>query len=730
MSALFLCEVISMRSFSRWFVVGPIALLLVLVSLLGATSVQGGLQATSTIYDDALQNGWVDYGSWDTMVNYGNTAPIHGGAKSIAVRFDAAWAGLYLHANAVSTSGYETLRFFIHGGSAGNQHLRIVANGSADYAITVAANAWTQIDIPLSALGSPATLSDLYWQDTTGNAQPIFYLDDIQLVGSGVPPTPVPPGVGPALSVDAQADQHPISPYLYGMNFADEALAADLDLPVRRWGGNSTSRYNWQINVHNTGSDWYFENIPDGNSGPLPGGSSTNQFVDQDRRTGTKTILTMPLIGWTPKRRLDNHPYDCGFKVSKYAAQQSVDPWDTDCGNGVNGSGNITGNDPTDTSVAITTTFVSSWIDHLKSRYGTAANGGVLFYNLDNEPMLWNGTQRDVHPNPATYDEMRDKTYAYAAAIKQADPSAKTLGPVLWGWCAYFFSAKDDCAIGTDYTSHGNTAFVPWYLQQMRTYEQQYGVRLVDYLDLHYYPQANGVALSGAGNAATQALRLRSTRSLWDSTYVDESWIKDMGWQGGIVKLIPRMKEWVTANYSGTKLAITEYNWGALDHINGAIAQADVLGIFGREGLDLATLWGAPTAAQPGAYAFRMYRNYDGAHRPFGDVSVRASSTDQSKVAIYAARRSSDHALTLMVINKSLTQTLTSSIGLSHTETITRAAVYRYSAANLNAIVRQADQTIVSSSFSATLPAQSITLFVTSPEKPLDKYVFLPLILK
>ena len=567
-------------------------------------------------------------------------------------------------------------------------------------------------------------------QDTAGGAQPIFYLDDIQLIGSGVPPTAVPPGAGPALSIDAQADRHPISPYIYGMNFADEALAADLNLPVRRWGGNSTSRYNWQLNVHNTGSDWYYENIPDDNAGPLPGGSSTNQFVDQDRRTNTKTILTMPLIGWTPKRRLENHPYDCGFKVSQYGAQQSVDPWDTDCGNGVNGGGNITGNDPADTSTPITTTFVISWITHLKSRYGTAANGGVMFYNLDNEPMLWNSTHRDVHPQPTTYNEMRDKTSAYAAAIKQADPSAKTLGPVLWGWCAYFFSARDGCTIGTDYTSHGNTAFVPWYLQQAQTYEQQHGVRLVDYLDLHYYPQANGVALSGAGNAATQALRLRSTRSLWDPTYVDESWIGGAGWQSGIVKLIPRMKEWVTANYTGTQLAITEYNWGALDHINGAVAQADVLGIFGREGLDLATLWGPPEIDQPGAYAFRMYRNYDGQHHTFGDVSVRATSPDQDRISIYAAQRSSDQALTIMLINKSLTQTLTSSIGLTTTTTITRTAVYRYSAANLNAIVRQPDQIISGSRFNVTLPAQSITLLVTSPAAPLDNYVFLPIILR
>jgi hypothetical protein len=299
---------------------------------------------------------------------------------------------------------------------------------------------------------------------------------------------------------------------------------------------------------------------------------------------------------------------------------------------------------------------------------------------------------------------------------------------VLWGWCAYFFSATDGCNIGADYTSHGNSAFVPWYLQQMKTYEQAHGVRLLDYLDLHFYPTL--VSLESAGDQANQALRLRSTRSLWDPTYKDEDWIGRAGWEGGIVQLIPRMKDWVSANYTGTQLAITEYNWGGLEHINGAVAQADVLGIFGREGLDLATLWGPPTANQPGAYAFRMYRNYDGQHHTFGDVGVRATSADQGRVAVYAAQRSSDNTLTIMVINKSLTQTLTSPIAISSTDLITRAAVYRYSAANLNAILRQADQPISSGSFSVTLPAQSITLFVTSPHNPLEKRVFLPIILK
>jgi hypothetical protein len=216
---------------------------------------------------------------------------------------------------------------------------------------------------------------------------------------------------------------------------------------------------------------------------------------------------------------------------------------------------------------------------------------------------------------------------------------------------------------------------VPWYLQQMRAYEQNNGVRILDYLDLRYYPQASGVALKSAGDDATQALRLRSTRSLWDPTYTDESWIDEP------VRLIPRMRGWVNANYPRTKLAISEYNWGALDHINGALAQADVLGIFGREGLHLATLWSPPSASESGAYAYRMYLNYDGQGGSYGDIWVRSASADQGKLAIYGAQRTSDGSLTLMVINKTK-EDLRSELSLSGFDPGGSAQVYRYGEAN------------------------------------------------
>ncbi|WP_374675778.1 glycoside hydrolase family 44 protein [Ideonella sp.] len=521
---------------------------------------------------------------------------------------------------------------------------------------------------------------------------------------------------GPALSVDATADGHAIPPEVYGMNFADEALARELALPVRRWGGNRTTRYNWRIDVDNTGSDWFFENIPnplptDGRT--LPDGSAADRFVEQDRRTGTATLMTVPMTGWVAKRRPpgDNHPFDCGFSVSRYGAQQQVDPWDTNCGNGLRPDGSpVTGNAPTDTSVAAGSGFVQDWVRHLVGAYGPAASGGVRLYGLDNEPELWRHTHRDIRPQPLGYDELRDRAIEYAAAIKAVDPGAQVLGPSGWGWTAYFYSDLDTAPGGDwwnnpkDRNAHGGVPLAEWYLQQMRAHERATGQRLLDYLDEHYYPQAPGV-FSSATDPATQALRLRSTRSLWDPTYVDESWI------GEPVRLLPRMREWVAANYPGTRLAVTEYNWGALHHLNGALAQADVLGIFGRERLDLATLWAPPASGEPGAFAFRMFRNVDGRGGQFGRWGVRATSADASRVSVFAARRGKTGPLTVIVVNKS-SEPQDSTLTLAHYSAAGQAKGWRYSGANLSAIQKLAATPVSGGTMALKLPAESISFYL------------------
>jgi hypothetical protein len=533
------------------------------------------------------------------------------------------------------------------------------------------------------------------------------------------------PGPGPALSVDVSQSRHTISPDIYGMNDYGldkevwERFATEIRLPVRRWGGDATTRYNYLYDISNAGADWYFESFPSSDSDAKTN-SQFNQLVEQDVRTGTRTMGTVPLIGWTTKTPPTPPANFCGFSVSKYGAQEKTDPYDPDCGNGVKPDGKtyITGNDPADTSTRTDYNFVHDWVQYLVGRYGNAASGGVAIYSLDNEPMLWFGTHRDIHPDPTSYDEMRDATYLYARAVKDADPTAETSGPVVFSWRAYFYSAKDWVSgwnTGPYYTydgnpvdrnAHGGIPFLDWYLQQMRAYEEQNGVRILDYLDAHGYILPDGLSFQPAGDAILQVLRLESTRALWDPNYkVDSGEIHDS------VRLIPRLHDWVNNNYPGTKTAITEYNWGALDHINGALAQADVLGIFGREALDLATLWGPPNPTDPGAFAFRMYRNYDGSGGSFGDVSVSAISADQGRLALYAAQRTSDGALTLMIINKTGTD-LTSNVALANFTALGAAKVYQYGAANWTAIVPQPDLSIGLNGFTATFPAWSITLVV------------------
>jgi len=542
----------------------------------------------------------------------------------------------------------------------------------------------------------------------------LFILALLCTLASAQPqPHLAPLSVIPALSVNATANQHAISPYIYGMNFANQSLANELGLPVNRWGGNATSRYNWQNDISNHASDWYFENIKESNTNE----SAVNRFIEQNQGTNTETLLTVPLIGYVS----NNDDTACGFSIAAYGAQTDNDwEWRPDCGNGIStAAGNpfITGNDPLSTSVVITQSFVSDWANYLVGSYGDSSNGGVRFYNLDNEPGLWHETHRDVHPDHLLYQELVDLTYDYAAAIKAVDSGAQILGPVQDGWARYFYASytdDPDTVAQNDRDAHGGKPFVQWYLEQLKDYEDTNSVRLIDYFDLHYYPQAPGVSLSPAGNSTTQALRLRSTRALWDPTYVDESWIANTEEGNIAIQLIPRMQDWVDTYYPGTKLAISEYNWGALDHINGALAQADVLGIFGREGLDLATLWDPPiTNTQPGFLAFRMYLNYDGAGSTFGETSVSATSTDQSQLAIYAATRSGDGALTLMIINKT-SSSLTSNVTLTNFTPFSAAQGYRYSTANLNAI-QSFSQSVGPTGFSATFPANSITLLELQP---------------
>lgn len=518
---------------------------------------------------------------------------------------------------------------------------------------------------------------------------------------------------GPDLVVDAASGRHSIRPFIYGMNqyaAAFSEVASAVRLPVNRWGGNATTRYNWQLDVYNAASDWYFTTDPNPNTA-YPDASWFNDTVARDRAAGVRTMGTVPTIGWATKRQRA-----CGFSVAKYGAQKQVNPYNSDCGNGVRLDGTDIRADPTDTSVPIGPAFVGEWVRFLVGRFGAARRGGVAIYSLDNEPELWQFVHRDVHPDYPGYDDLAGMGLTYAAAIKDADPSALVSGPATAGWMGYFYSPQDwrsGWNTGPNYVywgnpidrrAHGDVPFVEWYLRQFAAAEQKGGRRLLDYLDVHGYVAPDAVQFKPAGDTALQTLRLESVRAFWDASYRVAD-INDAPY------LVPRMKGWVARNYPRTRTAITEYNLGALDHINGALAQADLLGVFGREGLDLATIWAPPLPNSPGLYAYKIFRNYDDRGMGFGDVSVLARSDDQSALSIYAAERTTDEALTIVVINKTFGD-LSSTIAMAGFSGESLASAFRYSAATPDQIVRLPDQAVGSRSITSTFPAGSITLFV------------------
>ena len=378
---------------------------------------------------------------------------------------------------------------------------------------------------------------------------------------------------GPALTVDLLAGRHPVSRDIYGMNFAPRQPGTAVEAAGGPLGRKRHHQVQLPARYRQPCQRLVLREHPQHRHqrpGALPNGSTADQFIGQNRRHGTDSIITVPLIGWTPKARAQA----CGFSVAKYGPQQSTDPYDSDCGNGVTPGGSyITGNNPADTSKHAGAGFVAGWVKYLDHRYGTAAHGGVRFYQLDNEPDIWFATHRDVHPAGATYGQMLRRTESAGAAIKAADPAAQTIGPSGWGWSSLFYSGYDQqyCALHTcgpvppDMARHGGVPFAAWYLRKLRAYQHKTGVRLLDYFDNHWYPQEANVD-SEDDSPATQALRLRSTRMLWDPHYVDQSWINKP------VMAIPRMKQLVAQNYPGTKVAITEYNWGALDKMDGGLA--------------------------------------------------------------------------------------------------------------------------------------------------------------
>lgn len=425
-----------------------------------------------------------------------------------------------------------------------------------------------------------------------------------------------------------------ISEMIYGVSFnarknrVDENWLFELNPSARRWGGNPTSRYNWEINSWNTGADWYFTNTV-----PSKSFSFEKDYIEDNNKRSIVSYVTLPMLGWVAKDAVSG-----SFPVFKYGDQDDQLSGGVVYGNGLKNGARLRAN-PLDTSKLTSVESLSNWIAGMSSRSLIAP-----IFALGNEPMLWGETHRDVHSEPTSYEEVMDKSIALAKLVKDKTGS-KVSGPSVWGWTAYFYSdldLKNGLKNGPD-QKRFSKPFLSWYLEEFKKYEERYGKRLLDYLDVHYYPQAKGVFMGSASDHGEK--RWRSTRSLWDREYVDESWINEP------VYLIPRMKQLIGENYPGTGLVIGEYSFGDTQDISGALAVAEALGVFAEYNVQAAFYWLYPKRYSPAYWGFRIFRNFDGNGGKFHQNLI--STYRESDYSEYVSVGDDLKSSTAVLINKS-----------------------------------------------------------------------------
>jgi hypothetical protein len=483
-----------------------------------------------------------------------------------------------------------------------------------------------------------------------------------------------------------------VSPYIYGLNATDPAttsfLAANQTTKwgMLRWGGDGTTDLNWTNNFSNDASDWCFSQLNQANNSKALAATITTETpsVVTDKAIGAASLVTVPIVPYVASSAVTNNLWSGSTPPCPGTPTCTTGTPNTTAVNPAHlpfaPSDAFVANNPTKGSAFCTSTtgtcavdttgpvYQDEFVNYMKVKY---ASDAPIFFMLDNEPNYWPSTHPEIWPytgtpgcgtsGTVTFDQIVTMNTTFATAIKNAWPTALVFGPVV---------AQDGIIYAGDYNDpHLPTAFGPYYLSQMAAHSDAAGHPLIDSFDTHYY----------TSSSQTPSQVLQTPRLFWDPSFTELSASQtdsiDFTWSGQNNdfdtnlyprQMIPRIEGWIATAYQGAKTAtpgfsISEYDMGEETVIEGGVAEADLLGVFGREGLFGATMWPQETVVPTGSTmlanyavaAFDLYRNYDGKGSVVGDTAVYASTPDVEDTSIYAFSSSTQAGdVDLVAINK------------------------------------------------------------------------------
>jgi hypothetical protein len=496
------------------------------------------------------------------------------------------------------------------------------------------------------------------------------------------------------VTVKTGTGRKPISPYIYGIN--EFVMDKDVTAFAVRQGGNRYSAYNWENNFSNAGSDWYHYSDTYLSASKSPADCAITLAAAAANKNIPYKITTLQMAGYVSadnrgpvgERETAPSPRFKRVVFAKNAPFAETPNLNDDY------------------------VYMDEYVHYLTRQLGP---GGINGYNLDNEPALWPHTHPRVHPGPVTYADIMEKSAALAAAVKAVDPNAEIFGPALYGVGAY-----NDFQSAPDWKNIKDTNRYDWfisaYLDEMAKNEQKYGIRLLDVLDVHYYSEARGqcrvTECRDESHTSCVQARVQAVRSLWEDGYIEDSWIGQ--WLKQCLPVIKRLNQSIDKYYPNTKLSFTEYDLGGGGQISGAVAQADILGLFGKTGVYLATLWPDASNCDYQMSAINLYTNYDGKGGSFGNTHVAAECSDIENAYAYAAIKDADESVvTVVIANKSLSDDHTVTITIDSSLSYTNAVPYMITTGSHN-IIQTNPVAVTGNSFIYKLPPMTVVQFVIS----------------
>jgi mannan endo-1,4-beta-mannosidase len=316
------------------------------------------------------------------------------------------------------------------------------------------------------------------------------------------------------------------------------------------------------------------------------------------------------------------------------------------------------------------------------------------------------GTHPRIYSQPLRVDDFLALSKDLAGTIKRMDPDAEVFGPAFANYAGYY-----NLHFAPDWGNYSGTypRFAEAYLGKMNEYSQIANKRLLDVFTLHWYSQIDGVD-SDLNTPDVVQQRLQAPRSLWDETYVENSWITQYVTLGQPIRMIPDLQGAINGYYPGTKIGFTEWRFGTGDNISTGIATADALGIFGKFNVYFATFF--EKLAGYAKSAFMIYRNYDNNNGKFGSKRIFSSSDDVSKTSVYASLNGNSTEMHIIALNKT-NQTIEGHFSISGNLTFdSEVQAFGFSDGNPSVISLGSSNIYNNNQFTYNLPALSVLHFV------------------